>query len=596
MDDKVVWMKVMNRKEESSGNTMNSSYWYVKTETFTPKLRRSDKYENISDTKVSIAVRFEMMNNENDLEILPDGGAAKCSAEDVTPEGSGKYRLGLPDEIPLYRIYAYLPTNIAIFRFILQADFNLNAARDGIVEGNPFNKNILERVPDLFVEMIVDMASAVHDNDNIQQCADPGSGLPCPFPQHDVTLTFNNILSLMPKLSSVETTNELFRAPILSIYAKLKKIPFLRSSTGTPWPSSQLISVDCTSYNPAQLIPEDLLVKWTGKRYMADLKAPIDGEILDLLGIKSHSLDTVLSCVNALCENKENDICNTALAGVLLSLEKYSGKQQENTTVKKPPALVPSRVIKNSLGINRPTVPTTSTSTSTRIKDACNKLRGCNIWPVCGASERTSLDSKVIFIKNLNEKSDPYLDLIPTQLIFYLDNDLLERAKAIMSSGGEDLIKWLLSYFKPPSKMFDRLKDDGTSGGIETLSQRELAVNVILKSYKDGHVFSRVSACASLALMYTSKIPFEDVAMVPTLTARVNNRNELRWASSNLVKSHRNEKNSTLRYIDSDVEVHFGVESEQNATCVLAKKEIKTALQQVRIKNVISISFHETLL
>ena len=592
MDDKVVWMKIQNSKEDSSGRMMNSSYWYVKTETFTPKLRRSDKYENISDTKVSIAVRFEMKNDES-IEILNDCGADMRSTEIAIPEGSGKLRLGLPDEIPLYRIYAYLPTNIAIFRFILQADFNLNAARDGIVEGNLFNKNILERVPDLFVEMIVDMASAVRDHDYIRHNADLGSGLPCPFSQHDVTLTFNNILSLMPKLSSVETTNELFKAPIQSIYAKLKKVPFLRSSAGTPWPSSQLIAVDCTSHNPAQFIPEDLLVKWTGKRYMADLKAPIDGEILDLLGIKSYSLDTVLSCVNALCDNKENDMCNTALAGVLLSLEKHSAKQRDSTAVKIPPLLVPSRVIKNSLGFNRPIV--TTTSTSTKIKEACNKLRGCNIWPVSGSADRTSLDSKVIFIKKSNEKSDLYLDLIPTQLISYLDDDLFDKAKEMITGGGEDLSKWLLSHFKPPSKVFDTHKDNETSGGIEILTHRELAINVILKSYKDGHEFSRVSACASLALMYTSKIPFEEAAVIPTLTARVNNKDELRWTSSKLVQSHKNDKNSAVRCIDNDVEVHFGVESDQNATCVLAKKEIKTALQQVIINYNINLILFDTL-
>lgn len=149
--------------------------------------------------------------------------------------------------------------------------------------------------------------------------------LPLPSHLHDICLTTENLLSLLPRKSSLEKTQEMYRNLIDRIYTKLSHQPFISSSTGIQCSPSQLVAVHHLTFNPSTYISEEILFACTGKRYINPLELTLDDEMSELLHITPFDSDIVLSCVTGML-GKDGYLSNTALAGILLALDRLSGR------------------------------------------------------------------------------------------------------------------------------------------------------------------------------------------------------------------------------------------------------------------------------
>jgi hypothetical protein len=61
----------------------------------------------------------------------------------------------------LQPIYAFLPTLTKCFKFVVQGDFILSTSRESIMENSAWNRMLLDRIPAMFVDAVVLMASLI---------------------------------------------------------------------------------------------------------------------------------------------------------------------------------------------------------------------------------------------------------------------------------------------------------------------------------------------------------------------------------------------------------------------------------------------------
>lgn len=145
-------------------------------------------------------------------------------------------------------------------------------------------------------------------------------GLPLPSSQYNIKLTNSNLLSLLPKLSIVGTSHQMYRTLIDRIYSKLCKQPFLKSSSGKLCAPFQLLAVHQLAFNPNLYIPEDILFACTGKRYVDPLELMLDDELMGSLHITHFDCDTILTCVESTM--RDGSLSISTLAGMLLALDR----------------------------------------------------------------------------------------------------------------------------------------------------------------------------------------------------------------------------------------------------------------------------------
>lgn len=89
--------------------------WFVKTDVFHPTYKRAPGGNS------------ELAQTDADKATLTEVAVAFKFLQVEEPDGTATLRLDLGHRMPLY---AFLPTEMNIFRFIVQADFTLVAARD----------------------------------------------------------------------------------------------------------------------------------------------------------------------------------------------------------------------------------------------------------------------------------------------------------------------------------------------------------------------------------------------------------------------------------------------------------------------------------
>lgn len=89
--------------------------WFIKTDTFHPTYKRAPGGNS------------ELAQSDADKAILTEVAIAFKFQQIKGPDGATVLQLDLDQRMPLY---AFLPTEMNIFRFIVQADFTLVAARD----------------------------------------------------------------------------------------------------------------------------------------------------------------------------------------------------------------------------------------------------------------------------------------------------------------------------------------------------------------------------------------------------------------------------------------------------------------------------------
>lgn len=626
------WISLTTEERSYGGAIVKQeSYWYRKTIEFEPRVKRG-KY-SVDSTKVSIAVCFQVKETANSISVEPDG-TETLSVEKGENEGVKCRQLVFDSNQPTYPIYAFLPTKIVIFRFVLQGDFILPSNRESCKEDSPWNKRLLEMVPDLFVDLILDVAGSVRlgEQSAIGDVSLPADErcLQSPTPEHRIALTSDNLKSLLPR-KSLNTAVPMYVELISNMYVKLSREPFLRCSSGSSWPSSQLVSTQHLSFDPTSFISEDTLFACTGKRYINSSEMALDDELMTQLRIVPFSTDIISSCVEALA--KTASISLPSLAGLLLALEKLSAPSM--ATIASLPAVKQSLLLVPSQTFGKMKSSSTSNSHSKaslteekrevirKVKKTCMMLRSLPFWPIstglsaakeAGNDLRVALDAQVVFIYGkITPRIRRCFERIPSHRVMFLDDKLLETAETMVKDGRVVMRSFLLSNFASSAKSSG---DWGksvreVSGGLEELSPKGLVHNVIMPLYSslaqqcDGaekeseskgastvSELNRVSASACLAIIYLSDMIVDDTlrksAFLPTVTARVKKSSILHWSPSPSLRPSKLAVCRELSVLAGDVhEVHFGLEFPESSICRLEKQHIKTALMQVTLP-----SFH----
>ena len=647
------WTKISSEKHELNRKIVNlESFWYVKTLDFKPTVRRGDVV--VENTEISIAVRFKFNAPSKDEKLIGhdvEEGGDKGESTDAAV----KIELSLDTNECLYPIYAFLPTKAAVFQFVLQADFLLPASREALKEDDPWNRHLIDKVPDLFVDMIVQIASTVRANSiqatkvsQLDLCSHPesleiplSSLLPLPSFEYEVKLSFEDLLSLLPKVPRTEKTRGIYTVLIDRIYSKLCDRPIFKSMSGIYFAPSKLIAIShlSPSFDPTMYLSEEMLFNCTGKRYM-DRDIVLDDELMKSLRIDSFDSSTVLKCIEVKLSLKTLSLRDTA--GMLLVLHHLSDTQAaskaslaiQNTSFVSKPRLVPSQMYrpKSSRDTASKRVTMATGDDCRKLKETCERLRKLPIWPIAdrggddfdGSKDeseiisdlesRVSLESQAVFMHGLTAtltlRERRCFDLLPKDLVTLLDDSLFKIAKEIVPEGDKILRKWLLEKFSPDSvRAFGQKVDSGKGGGgLVELSLNGIAINAILPKYASisssmrstnlrvredeasnigayGDL-NRITACACLAFIFLSGVPLDQAAkvsvIIPLLSAKEKTANDLVWDSPIL------QSGGVTLSRDADSlrngerrEVHLGIEFEGCATSRLANMKIKRLMQQV---------------
>jgi hypothetical protein len=660
VDAKRSWIKF------SHSNPDAQSYWYLKTATCTPSQKRTERHKRFVDTKVSIAVRFEKKDSgsseasDGDCDGASNDGDDECDDESkgaansdtdcddndcwVTSGVTERPLLCFPEDPKLHPIYAFLPTQECIFPFALQGDFILTANREALTDCL-WNRQLLNEVPQLFIEVMLDLAGAVnnrfHEDRATAMCllsehpstagAAAGAGAAAVLgvssnsPRFDIELLWADVLSLLPKPSS----KDLFKPIVDGIYEALCEMPFLLSSTGARWCSSKLI-MGSVLFNPAELIPEGLLERCTGKRFLHRMVAPIDREIVKLLRITALDVNTVYHCIEAASKEQSPPLSLSQSplpsTSIFFPFPSVSHSEDNSSTH---PDLIPIHILAGLL--------LALVKLSPKCQEAkviCDKLRCLYIWPTAASCVRISLEGKVVYIPGKTKSR--CLSLLPPDLVTLIDMELFIQADKLSLGGAADLQKWLLLNFKPRSNRRDR--ESCPFRGLELLSLHAVALNDIIPLFekvkrngkgnekekekwiekatwdekekekeKEGFELNRVTAAACMAVLFLSNTPLGDSAIIPTLQASGNTADEaLLWSNavqdreSHLRTSIKSTKNQGRRLIEresgiheeEEEEVHLGLESESSAVCCMERQGLKSTLQQVTPQAPTSVYHH----
>jgi hypothetical protein len=643
VDAKRSWIKF------SHSNPDAQSYWYVKTTTCTPSQKRTERHKGFVGTKVSIAIRFERKDsgsrgtsdgecdgasNDGDNECDDESkGAANSDTDDdgcwVTSGVTERPLLCFPEAPKLHPIYAFLPTQECIFPFALQGNFILTANKEALTDCI-WNRELLSKVPKLFIEVMLDLAGALKNRFYEDRAAavcllseHPSTagaatgagavlGVSANSPRYDIDLSWADILSLLPRSSS----KDLFKHIVNGIYEALCEMPFLLSSTGAPWCSSKLI-MGSVLFNPAELIPEGLLERCTGKRFLHRMVAPIDREIIKLLRITALDVNTVYHCIEATSKEQSPPLSLSQsplpTTPFFFPLPSISHSEDNSSTY---PDLIPIP-IHILAGLLLALVKLSAKREEAKL--ICDKLRGLQIWPTATSCVRVSLEGKVVYIPG--KIKSRCLSLLPPDLVTLIDIELFLQADKLALGGAAHLQIWLLLNFKPRCNRTDR--GSYPFGGIELLSLHAVALNDInplferVKRNRKGNekekekwienarwdekemekkVFelNRVTAAACMAILFLSNAPLGDSAIMPTLQASGNTaEGAMLWSNaehdreSHLRTSIKSTKNQGKRLIEGErgtheeEEVHLGLESEDSAVCCMERQGLKSILQQV---------------
>lgn len=523
------WTKIKTDKREEDGKQRTvESLWYVKTVKFRPAEKRANV--DVDSTEVSIAIRFQLTAEQRD---------SKSNEHDVTEgieatEGT-KINIALDTTSYLYPIYAYLPTKTAAFQFVLQGDFILPANREALKEDDPWNRHLMERVPDLYVDMIVQIASTIRSAttptptpptptpiaSSVELGVEAISAedplllllpLPLPLPSvdHKIHLSAKDLISLLPNLSGTEGTKSMYNILRDRIYSKLSDRPILKSISGAYCAPSKLVALNSLSlsFDPTQFISEDVLYGCTGKRYM-DNDLALDPGTLKALRIDYFDCDTVFKCIEMKLSNGSLSVKD--LSGMLLALHRLSGAQSSSSSSSSllssastsKPAMIPPQLYSRSL--RNGAVQRINQGTGDgckKLKETCEKLKKLPIWPLerklgmgSGSGSKGDLGPKVslefqpVFMHGLNStlsfKERKCFDLLPHDLVTLLDDELFTWAKETVPDGDKILKKWLLEKFSPNDiGAFGKKLDGGKGGGgLVELSLKGIVISAILPKY-----------------------------------------------------------------------------------------------------------------
>jgi hypothetical protein len=403
---------------------MKSNIWYVKRTQFQPTVPRKDELD-IAETEIAIAVHFEEEADEalqllNDLDTNAEEDDFDIAAinkklqKASNKKFSNKPRLMLSLPSTLYPVYAFLPTRMTVCKFIIQADFILVTNRESIEEQHAYNRQLLEQIQQLIVELFQELVAycesvMLHSQTSAGQFA----GLLEIIERNKLDVAPSAIVQLLPKPSN--TISNVFKELNTSICTQLSSTTRLfLSSAGKFVHASEILYTHHLSPDTCpieQLLPDSLLFSLS-KKYYLDSSIQLDEEMLDLFQISKATSSFVVDCIVAFAATIPDSIPTGTLESAKVfdqTLKKLSGlwillhRLFESETVSA--SILQSKSQSTQVSGPTPTqvrrkAPPPSKRARTLSPENVKKLQQIAIWPVhtMNGIKFLSCDNNILFL------------------------------------------------------------------------------------------------------------------------------------------------------------------------------------------------------
>ena len=185
-------------------------------------------------------------------------------------------------ELPIHPVTAYLPTNTRIFRFVLQADWSVNAARDRIVEDVKWNKYLRTIAASHIVEGLMQLKET-------------------------------NMVPPQYLLAALQThelqQSDWFRTVQVGMFEGIKKHNYIFISSANEW----VLPSDCLMIPPnlydivRKMISQELLLRVSGLYFTDPYVFENYKSIATRLGVKVLTAGSFLSIVEKISSDSETD-------------------------------------------------------------------------------------------------------------------------------------------------------------------------------------------------------------------------------------------------------------------------------------------------
>lgn len=574
------WTKIMSAS--SSMRTERETFWLICRNKFNPGMARSDVL--VSSTEVAIALKFIPLPTEC------DGESKGCSTISST-----RLQLDAKSRLPLY---AYLPTKVNEFQFIVQGDFLLSSSRETILEDNEWNQCLMNMVPDLIVQVICEMAQwAFLRSRDVATDEEQDASCPClsqlKCSQFDVDISLQNVLDILPH--SGKSTAKLYRDTADKVYSALHDKKFMLSQTNVQSSPSELVYTGTLSFDPRSLISESLLYSATGRRYMHS-SCELQKDVIDGLKMKIFDFDTVVACVEYIQDYPDK---LSALCGCLIAIDCMCSSADTSVSRRQAPLLVPVQMYRGKRAGQKHSPAVAELKLPQSI---VSRLKRCKVWQtVRGTLE--SLDRTILFmrtdeVESLSTSQKKCINSFNTPHFHVLDDKLFESASAVCAKGDLHVRNLLRKYFK----------SNETSGGIDEVDADRIIRKIILPVYsspENDTALDRRTAVAFLAFLALSRRSVdierslkEHGVIIPVMSARENQsmgrsnvddyngadeRKPVKGVSSKapLSSRYRWTRPHCVRLGVNATEVHLGVEFQDSSTTKLTELKLSTALRQL---------------
>ena len=442
--------------------SISSSYWFVKRKVINPPLhrKRADEATPIVATKVAIAFKFLKYgsnvtadDDDDDPDMQSTSPSAAFASKKLKPRNS---EIRLDEREVNFPIYAFLPTKLSIFQFVVQGDFVLNASRESLNEDSSWNELLFDSIIPLYIETVVEMSSWIFTKpeDRSRYCP----GLSQLGGQGNLILRPSDLVRLLPKRQGGSL---LYDRVIGRIYEQLRCIPFLPNSDGILVPCNQLVLLN-VSYDIKALIPIKIFQDATGLMFLST-----DVELSDTLAADLHisriTIDMVIRCLEFIDKMDDVSMKVEHAAGCLILLSHIIGATQSiaKTSIvstKKSAGIILSQVVKKefkSASLVAAAAPKLLVL-SQKEKDRIKKLK---IWPVLQLSGKKSLVSLEDNLLYFESNKHPMDSFDPTLLrcieIFHnficlLHNSMYQHAQRKFENGKNVIENLIAKFFCRP--------------------------------------------------------------------------------------------------------------------------------------------------
>ena len=561
------WIHIMTTMGSSNNsNTANfvENFWLILRDTFAPTLRR-DKY-TVEQSEVNIAFKFIKTGHKEKKQVHHHNSkrqVKKAKASNVNVSYDDDYnhddeddkidededifveeiKLDFTDN--LLPIYAFLPTHMYCYRFIIQADFLCATNRESIME-NEWNQSLIQRVPSLYLQFITEMANWIIRNEDGDEEMNALLLLSTEelksqqFPMlsqlnnanYRLTIEPNDLLLSIPRHQPL--AKDFFLRTNSEIYKGLQSTKFIKSQGGVWCCPTELVSIHHMPFDPLLYISEDLMLQATGRRYAIHSpgECELDDELCDVLGINTFDVKCIITCleyISSSIASKRSGYDQTCqseivhkLAGLFLAIDLITrGASQKllfSTTATLPTKstistlknnlITPSRVIQNSY-IQSNNINNSNSVDKVHRNDRLNaediqKIRKMLIWPTKSNEFTTLDDGHILFIPTklnlFNDAQQFCLDVFQDR-IQLIDKRLLDAADKYPFGAAGALQKFLLANFRHIRSSTTITAVSTVDGGLEELSSDIIIRSVIIPVYKMFHYTSKGSETLDSSLV-----------------------------------------------------------------------------------------------